>query len=817
MSPGKHPVASLAVHGFKSARPAEEWPDLGRYSLGLVTGERAGFGVLDVDEPEAEKYWLSVAPSGYRVRTGGGGVHLYIQHRAGRVCGARSYRGQFVYGTDFRFDGGYVLDAESSHVSGKKYAGEGDPNDIPEWEFEKFLPHGPRLAEGERNVGLTSVAGRLRRDGHSVEEIILDLRRENLRCDPPLPWEELETIARSVGRYPLGTRSSKRRPAATELEESAPSAEEPIAAKLVELAQDAELFHDEFGEVYATVRADRGQENLRIKSGRFRRWLTYQCYRRLRLTPGEQAFRTAINLLASRAQFEGPSIRTYTRVGFEGGTLWIDLGGNDGRVVQVTSTGWEVCDSSPVKFVRGPAQLRLPEPVRGGSLATLAPLLNASGVDDEHFVLSVAWALGAFHPSGPYPILYLLAEQGSGKSSGARYLRGLVDSSKVPLRSLPREERDLAVAAKASWVLSFDNVSAIPGWLSDALCRLSTGGGFGARALYSDDDEALFGGSRPILLNGIPMAVSEADLRDRVLVARWPVLTSRRRDRELEQEFRARSGGWFGALLDAIVAALAGTLAARGPSDELPRMADFYAWVIAAEVKLPWSPGRFAAVYKASRTLATESALAESLLGQTVLGYVSAGDPWEGTATDLLHALTTAAELSRGGKLRQSDDWPRSAKALGRALRKIAPDLRSAGAWVTFDREGKDGKRTIRLSGRPESPLMGLTSVTSETSAVDMTEADITDKADVSFATTGVDTSPASVDHPSFTPALDMTLICARFGLDPDQAFPNVRFHAVPGDPSRVVMVSRRTAEAIGRPWVIGHLPPAQPAEDKAE
>jgi hypothetical protein len=50
-------------------------------------------------------------------------------------------------------------------------------------------------------------------------------------------------------------------------------------------------------------------------------------------------------------------------------------------------------------------------------------------------------------------------------------------------------------------VLAFDNVSGLPHWISDTLCRLATGGGFAVRQLYSDQDEVLFDAARPVILN----------------------------------------------------------------------------------------------------------------------------------------------------------------------------------------------------------------------------------------------------------------------------------------------------------------------------
>ena len=37
------------------------------------------------------------------------------------------------------------------------------------------------------------------------------------------------------------------------------------------------------------------------------------------------------------------------------------------------------------------------------------------------------------------------------------------------------------IAANNGWVVALDNISYLPPWLSDALCRLSTGGGFATR------------------------------------------------------------------------------------------------------------------------------------------------------------------------------------------------------------------------------------------------------------------------------------------------------------------------------------------------
>jgi hypothetical protein len=46
-----------------------------------------------------------------------------------------------------------------------------------------------------------------------------------------------------------------------------------------------------------------------------------------------------------------------------------------------------------------------------------------------------------------------------------------VDPNIAPVR---REERDLIIAANNAYLLAFDNLSGLPPWMSDALCRLAS-------------------------------------------------------------------------------------------------------------------------------------------------------------------------------------------------------------------------------------------------------------------------------------------------------------------------------------------------------
>jgi hypothetical protein len=84
---------------------------------------------------------------------------------------------------------------------------------------------------------------------------------------------------------------------------------------------------------------------------------------------------------------------------------------------------------------------------------------------DAEFVLVVSWLLACLRNRGPYPVIVLSGEQGSAKSTFSAILRALLDPNTAPLRALPREDRDLFIAANNGYVLAFDNVSGLPTWI----------------------------------------------------------------------------------------------------------------------------------------------------------------------------------------------------------------------------------------------------------------------------------------------------------------------------------------------------------------
>ena len=464
---------------------------------------------------------------------------------------------------------------------------------------------------------------------------------------------------------------------------------------LIELAQTAELFHAPDGTGFADLDINGHRETWPIRGKGFRRWLARRFFEATGGAPSSEALQSALNVIEAKAHFDAPERVVHVRVAGLHCTLYLDLGDEKWRAVEIDASGWRVIDKPPVRFRRASGMQPLPTPIRGGSVETLRSFLNVRSQAD--FVLVVAWALAVLRNRGPYPVIVLSGEQGSAKSTFSAFLRSLLDPNIAPLRALPREDRDLFIAATNGHVLAFDNVSGLPAWISDTLCRLATGGGFAVRQLYTDQDEVLFDAARPVILNGIDDIVARPDLADRaVFLTLNPIPEERRRsEAELWAAFEAERPGILGVLLDAVVEGLKRLPETQLP--KLPRMADFALWATACETAL-WPAGAFWSAYCGNRDEAVEGVIDADPIAAAVRAMMTTRTEWTGTASELLGALGEMA----GERVAKSKTWPDSPRALAGRLRRAATFLRKIGIDISFEREGRARTRTIVITTKDD-------------------------------------------------------------------------------------------------------------------
>lgn len=557
--------------------------------------------------------------------------------------------------------------------------------------------------------------------GWKPEEIELYL--ENTGIDPdllqgieersssPVPSTSPDTLLDEIaGRAFDGT------PDAPEALPTTPPAKEkkkPASQALAEIAESSEaiFWHDEQQKTWASFPVGDHVEHSPINEKRFRLWLSRKFYEATKSAPNAQAMQDALGVLSARALFDGEEKRTCLRVAgsVDKGKILVDLCNSDWQTVAITADGWEVRDAHDgndaydAVFRRSSAMASFPTPRRGGSLALLKKYVNFETEGD--FLLYVSTIFGCFMPQGPYAGLAINGEQGSHKSTTCRIHRKLTDPTVAEIRHAPRCEDDLFVMAHNGHVISIDNLSSIPPWLSDALSEIGTGSALSKRVLYEDSDECVLSVQRPLVLNGIPEVATRADLLDRVIALTLPQPEPGQHKEELR--FWAEFEEDYPLILGAIFDCLSGALRNYG-SIELPfvpRMADYFAFAAAAFATLGLENEFFKAFVeneskKARLVLDTPVARAVEML-------MTQRSEWKGSSTALLEALGEITDDA----VKRSKGWPTQPNVLSGNLLRLAPALRRIGYSVEFTRTAKE--RIVSISRRiGEKAVIGVTTVT---------------------------------------------------------------------------------------------------------
>jgi hypothetical protein len=472
---------------------------------------------------------------------------------------------------------------------------------------------------------------------------------------------------------------------------------------LMGLASGAFVFRAADGRFHARVPVAGRQAIFGLKSSAFRDWLIDGYLSAQQKLPPRRAVRRVLEGLEARARFENENPTVYVRVGRDPddnlSNYYLDLGDHAGTVIKISASGWSIAHDTGIHFARPQGQLPLPMPERDGSIELLREFVN---VTESDFHLLVGWMAFALRPVGPYPVLVLHGNQATAKSTLVSVVRQLIDPQTAPHLAESRSTGDLMITAVNGWVLAFDNLSSLPNWLSDSLCRLASGSGFATRALYSNEERNIIYAQRPIILSGIDEFVRRGDLADRAVFLHLPTIIDSQRREEVDfwGTFRELRPKILGGLLDAVALGLRELPSVQ--LGKLPRMADFARFGEAVGRGLGRPPETFLAAYLDNRQQATLSTLEDSILANTLLKMVenSLGlVEWSMPASEMLATLT----LSLDRRIAKSPRWPKTPIMFSSELRRLAPTLAENGLFVIFKRTEK--QRLIILTTRPERHL----------------------------------------------------------------------------------------------------------------
>ena len=403
----------------------------------------------------------------------------------------------------------------------------------------------------------------------------------------------------------------------------------------------------------------------------------------------------------------------------------------DGKVYFITQSGCELKKPSAPYTVRYPGMLEAP--IEEGTVRDHINLIRLWHLDQKSEILSMGLDFSRFIPDIPHAIEDINGAHGSGKTSYTETKRMIFDPNGAPTQSLKHDERDISISAVHQGMIAFDNVNtAMPDYISDIICRLTTGQGFRTRELYTNTGEVILKLKRPIIINGINRASYKPDFIDRECPIHLGVMPESRRLTDAEMRAKA----------DILIPKVRGYLISIIPRamelypqveaelrGKLPRMADFVMWAECGIRAMGFPALSFFDAYTEAKHNETVDVARETLLINAIQALMANREQWEGSTSDLLDALEPLVSDAQ----RKSKSFPRDARRLGRIVKELEPTLREIG--LSYE-ELTDGNRTKRIQKltAPEISKVNVSNVSLQDEAVKSSVPKLTLGTDINFS-----------------------------------------------------------------------------------
>ncbi len=669
--------------------------------IGVATGKVSGIAVVDVEAGGGTK---DLSPT-VMARTGGGGFHFFYKHPNVPVKNRVRIREKM----DIRGDGGYVVVTPSLHKSGNRYEWVMSPedtgfDDFPKWILEhsaeeqiKKTDWGAFLdgenPEGTRNQQAAAIAGKiLHHNPVEMWDVVgwAALRDWNTsKNKPPLLEKELKMTWESIKKAELARRKDRD-------DNSSSQGRKNQCEKLLDIIKgmrdELVFFHNELKEPFVQIKVDERKEIWACKSKMFKRWLSMIYWVTYQKAINNENINAAINVIESQACFNGNQYLLHNRTAWYENAVWYDLADPKWRAVKITPEGWEIVDKPPILFRRYSHQQPQIDPSREGDVKKLLEFVNVQ--DEDQKVLLLVWLVSCFIPDFPHPIPNVYGAQGSAKSFLTKLLRKLIDPSAIEAASFPKDMKELVQMLSHHSCIFFDNVSYMPDYLSDALCKAVTGDGFSKRELWTDEEDIIFSFKRCLGVNGICIAARKPDLLERSILFELERVSpdQRKQEHDLLQAFETVRSRIIGGIFDAITKAL--KIKPSIKLNVLPRMADFVVWGCAIAEALGYTQQQFLNAYYSNIKNQNDEVLQDSLVATAVFQLMETQDEWIGTPSQLLKILKGIAEKQEVD-VQNEKGFPKAANSLSRILNNLKTNLAEEG--ISFTRGSENKKRLVYL------------------------------------------------------------------------------------------------------------------------
>jgi len=477
--------------------------------------------------------------------------------------------------------------------------------------------------------------------------------------------------------------------------------------KLLESGIELLFINKTDDKAFAAIHVNGHREIIPIhKSKRFDLFVRKTYYDKTGDTIGSDVLKEVVDTLEAKALFDGPVKTLDIRINkdpYDDIAYWYDLCNENWEAIRITKDGWNIVKSNevPIVFRRYSSQQAQMYPSKNYPSDIMDQFLKLINLkDSENTKLLVkCYIVSILIPGISKAMLMIHGPKGAAKTAFEDLVKQLLDPSILNNLTLARTTEMLAQQLMHNFLTYYDNVSTLPEWLSNDLCRAVTGTASSKRELYTDDDDIIYKYKRPIGFNGINLAATRADLLDRGLIIELERVKPENRrsfEEDIKPELERIKPELLGFIVDTIVKVL--ELKARGgiKLKSMSRMADFE---IACEMIsrcLGYDEGEFIKAYEENKALGTSQVLEGSSVARAIIHMMESMNTWSGTATILLSDLEEeAAKLKID--IRKDKSWPKAAHILSRRLNEIKANLEELHIFIRTIQDPKTRLRTIVL------------------------------------------------------------------------------------------------------------------------
>lgn len=449
--------------------------------------------------------------------------------------------------------------------------------------------------------------------------------------------------------------------------------------------------------VYALVEISGHNETIELSTSRAVSWLKSSYYREKSEFYPNQVYEDVLNLVRSNAQFSDKvsTEEIHKRIAYVNDEIYYDPCTPDWKIVRISKDAVEIGehgeDNFPL-FSRSKNQSSQDLPCLNPADDALDKFCDLLRIENR--LLFKCHLTSMFLESTPTPIMAIIGEQGSIKSTQSALIRMLIDPAGTKkednLSHLPNSIDDLNIHFYHNYLPAFDNVSHISKEFSDIFCKAITGGGYPKRQLYSTDEEVILKFKRKFIINGISVNIENGDLNERTIQYFTKTLSKseRKTDERIHYEFNKIKTDVLGRIFITLQKALKIKEIVKSEIKDLPRMADFAIWGEAISQVLGYSKGAFIEQYQKTITESNEILVESTPIVPYVLEIMMDKTTELIPASSFFEGLRNYAEKNQFDT--KSHTFPKASNKLRPAITRSKPLLRENGYEINVIKNTKN-------------------------------------------------------------------------------------------------------------------------------